>query len=181
MSRPEFDTAPDRARDCGGCELRSSRRSFLGGVATALAMLAMEGILPDEARALPVREVHGVAVGAAAAAQEVGYAIPAADGVSIDKKEGVIIARHAGTLYAFALTCPHQNTALRWNEGTHTFQCPRHKSKYQADGVFISGRATRAMDRFAVRKDGDKLVVNLDKLYEQDTDADGWGSAKVPA
>lgn len=181
MSRPRFDAPSDHARDCGGCELRSSRRSFLGGVAAALAMLAMEGILPDEARALEAPEVHGVAVGAAVAVQEVGYAIPAVDGVSIDKKEGVIIARHAGLLYAFALTCPHQNTALRWNQGNNTFQCPRHKSKYQADGVFISGRATRAMDRFAVRKDGDRLVVNLDTLYEQDTDAAGWGSAKVSA
>lgn len=177
MSRPEFDAPSDHTNDCGGCELRPTRRNFLGGVTAALAIFAMEGLLPDDAKALPAREVHGVV----SSAQEVGYAIPAADGVSIDKKEGVIIARHAGTLYAFALTCPHQNTALRWNEGNNTFQCPRHKSKYQADGVFISGRATRAMDRFAVRKDGDKLVVNLDKLYEQDTDAAGWGNAKVSA
>lgn len=177
MSRPEFDTRSGHPHDCGGCELRTTRRNFLGGAAIALAVFAMEGLLPDAAKALSAREVHGVVI----TAQEVGYAIPSADGVSIDKKEGVIIARHAGTLYAFALTCPHQNTALRWNEGNHTFQCPRHKSKYQADGVFISGRATRAMDRFAVRKDGDKLVVNLDTLYEQDTDAAGWGRAKVSA
>ncbi|MFN8665580.1 MAG: Rieske (2Fe-2S) protein [Gemmatimonadaceae bacterium] len=169
------DLRADADHACGGCELRTSRRSFLGGVAAALALFAVEGILPRDAQALPAREVTGERT----APQETAYAIPAADGVAIDKKEGVIIARYAGSVYAFALTCPHQNTALRWNDGAHEFQCPRHKSKYRPDGVFISGRATRAMDRFAVRKDGERLVVNLDKLYEQDADAAGWGSAKV--
>lgn len=172
---PHAPSATDEEHACGGCELRTSRRGFLGGVATALALFAVEGILPRDAEALPAREVTGTRT----APQETAYAIPAADGVAIDKKEGVIIARYAGSVYAFALTCPHQNTALRWNDGAHEFQCPRHKSKYRPDGVFISGRATRAMDRFAVRKDGERLVVNLDKLYEQDADAAGWGSAKV--
>ncbi|HEX4932399.1 MAG TPA: Rieske (2Fe-2S) protein [Gemmatimonadaceae bacterium] len=141
----------------------------------ALAALATEGLLPDDGWALPVHDLAGRRV----SPQETAYALPATDGVAIDKTEGVIVARYAGSVYAFALTCPHQNTALRWNEGSHEFQCPRHKSKYRPDGVFISGRATRAMDRFAVRRDGERLVVNLDRLYEQDGDAAGWGSARV--
>ncbi len=163
--------------DCGGCALRTNRRGFIGGVAAALAILVVDGLLPRDAEALPAALVQGGAAGG----HEMAYPVPAADGVQIDKGEGVIIARHAGMIYAFNLSCPHQNTALRWNEGSNQFQCPRHKSKYQPDGVFISGRATRAMDRFALRREGDRLVVDLDKLYEQDSDAAGWGAAKVAA
>ena len=177
MPRNHDDIRAHAAHDCSGCALRTGRREFLGGVATALAALALEGLLPAEARALPALDVRGVASGG----QEMRYPIPATDGVSIDKKEGVIIARHAGVVYAFALTCPHQNTALRWNEGSKTFFCTRHKSKYQPDGLFISGRATRAMDRFAVQKDGSTLVVKLDTLFEQDVDPAAWGAAHVAA
>lgn len=162
---------------CGGCGLRAGRRAFLGGAVAALAALVVEGVLPRDAMALPAVNLRGIAAGG----PEVAYPIPAADGVSIDKREGVIIARHAGMLYAFLLTCPHQNTALRWNGGAGRFQCPRHKSQYQADGVFISGRATRAMDRFAIRREGDRLLVNLDRTYEQDADPAGWASARIPA
>lgn len=163
---------------CSGCAHPHNRRAFLGGVATILAALALDATLPRSARAVPVREVQRIAADGAPG-QEASYPLPAADGVSIDRKEGVIIARHAGIVYAFALSCPHQNTALRWNEGNGTFQCPRHKSRYQADGVFISGRATRAMDRFAVRRAGETIVVDLDHLYEQDTNAAEWAGAKL--
>jgi len=172
---PRDDAPPSApARDCGGCALHTSRRDFLGGLATTLAAFAVHGLLPREAAALPATLVQGVRSNG-----EVRYPIPASDGVSIDRKEGVIVARHEGMLYAFALTCPHQNTALRWNEGSRSFVCTRHKSKYRPDGLFISGRATRAMDRFAVRKEGDALVVDLDRLFEQDVDAAGWGGAHV--
>ncbi len=35
------------------------------------------------------------------------------------------------------------------------------------------------MDRFAVAHEGGNLVVNLDKVFEQDRDAAGWKSAVV--
>ncbi len=170
--------ADDRKAACGGCSRPHDRRAFLGGVAAVLAALALDSAFARSAQALPVREVQRLAT-VGAPAQQATYPLPAADGVSIDKTEGVIIARHAGMVYAFALSCPHQNTALRWNEGNGTFQCPRHKSKYQADGEFISGRATRAMDRFALHRAGETVVVDLDHLYEQDTNAAEWAAARL--
>jgi Rieske Fe-S protein len=77
----------------------------------------------------------------------------------IDKANQVILVRWQNAVYAFALSCPHQNQALRWDAKETRFQCPKHKSKYQPDGTFISGRATRAMDRYAVRHEGDTIVV----------------------
>ena len=68
---------------------------------------------------------------------------------------------------------------MRWNDGDHEFQCPKHKSRYRPDGTFIEGRATRAMDRLAVKKDGATLVVDIDVAFEQDKQAKEWGEAFV--
>ena len=111
--------------------------------------------------------------------EEKSYPMPAEDGVQIDKENDVIIARAQGKVFAFNLACPHQNTAIRWDRGKGRFQCPKHKSIYTPEGVFVEGRATRGLDRFAVRKDGNSIVVNLDSLFEQDKDADKWSKAFV--
>lgn len=112
-------------------------------------------------------------------ADEKRYPLPTADGVSIDKDNSVIIARAAGKAYAFSLACPHQNTALRWVGDEHEFFCPKHKSRYHADGTFIEGRATRDMDRMVVRRDGATLVVSIDDLVQQDEHPKEWGGAFV--
>ncbi len=148
------------------------RRAFLRDTAVAAATLAGISSL---AGAMPVRWVSTIATGA----REVTYAVPDADGVSIDTDKEVILARHGKNVYAFGLSCPHQNTSLKWQAGDHRFQCPKHKSRYSADGVYIEGRATRSMDRYAVRLDGKNIVVNLDKLYEEDQDVALWKGAFI--
>ena len=142
--------------DCGDCPL-IDRRSFLYSAALLLPVIA------------------GVRI----SREEKSFPIPATDGVSIDKDQDVIISRTQGKVFAFNLACPHQNTALRWDGGKTRFQCPKHKSVYTPEGVFVEGRATRGMDRFAIRKEGNAIIVNLDSLYEQDKDAEKWTKAFV--
>jgi Rieske Fe-S protein len=110
---------------------------------------------------------------------EVAYPLPVADGVMIDREHDVILVRFQGSCYAFGLSCPHQNTALRWLANDARFQCPKHKSKYAPDGVFLSGRATRNMDRLPIRRDGARLLVDAERVYESDRDAAGWAGARV--
>jgi Rieske Fe-S protein len=168
------------AVDCAGCALhgaghdKSGRRQFLRDLAFAAAALAAVG---SRAGAMPLHLMESIAMRAETAT----YPFPASDGVYIDKKQEVIVVRDAGQVYAFELACPHQNTALRWNAAGHRFQCPKHHSQYAPDGTFIDGRATRGMDRFAVTRDGNNLVVDLDKVFEQDKDAAGWKGAAVTA
>ena len=169
----------DSDRSCTDCPLvaATERRRFLGDAARAVAAAIITmGVAPRVAFALAEHtgSVRGVSRGATAA-----YPVPPQDGASIDKDNQVILVRFQGAVYAFALSCPHQNTALRWDEGEHQFQCPKHHSKYQPDGTFISGRATRGMDRFAIRQDGQRIVVDLDTLFQQDTDAAAWSSAVI--
>lgn len=107
------------------------------------------------------------------------YPIPAADGASIDMRRQVILVRDAGALYAFALSCPHENTALRWKAREKRFQCPRHESRYTPDGTFTSGRATRNMDRFPISRAGTEVVVDLTKVYRSDAEAALWKAARI--
>jgi Rieske Fe-S protein len=171
--------------DCGGCplhddEVRSpERREFLRVAGLALASLSMLGLGADVAAALPIRDVSARERRGGDRKNEKRYPIPATDGVSIDRDNSVIIARSANKVYAFSLACPHQNTALRWDAEYKQFQCPKHKSRYQPDGVFIEGRSTRDMDRLAVRRDGAELVVDVDTLYQQDLNTAQWNAAFV--
>jgi len=101
------------------------------------------------------------------------------DGVQVDADADLILVRWANCVYAFNLACPHQNTALRWIEGSQHFQCPKHKSQYTPSGVFITGRATRSMDRLGVKKEGETIVVDLNAFYRQDKDPAAWETAMV--
>ena len=174
--------------DCGGCTLHDAlnapaaieRREFLRAGALALASLGFLGLGSRTAGAMEVGEVSALAPKGSDGRTEKRYPIPTVDGASIDKDNDVIVARVAGKVYAFALSCPHQNTALRWNADEKLFTCPKHKSHYHADGTFIDGRSTRDMDRLAVRKDGQTLVVDVDTLYQQDLNAAQWAAAFVP-
>ena len=91
----------------------------------------------------------------------------------------MIVARTGKQVYAFVLACPHQNTALRWEADDKRFQCPKHKSKYRPDGTFIEGRATRSMDRYAVKLVGGSIVVNVDSVFQEDMEKPAWLQAVV--
>jgi nitrite reductase/ring-hydroxylating ferredoxin subunit len=174
---PNDETKPG-ATDCGGCEVPASRRRFLRDtfLSMASAMVAV-GVSRTSALAMPLEFIEGKR----RSGQTVSYAIPPADGAQIDKKNDVIVVRWQGAMYAFTLSCPHQNTALRWADGDHQFECPKHHSRFQPNGDYVSdsGRATRNMDRFAVVRTGDNVTVDLDRLYQEDDDATQWAAALV--
>jgi nitrite reductase/ring-hydroxylating ferredoxin subunit len=130
---------------------------------------------PAEAARAPVRAGHALSLGL----DGLRYAIPSADGAIIDRENEIILMRHKRRAYAFALSCPHQRTVLKWLPEQGRFQCPKHKSKYQPDGAFISCRATRAMDRHATRLVGRELLVDPAVRYRSDRAAAAWAAAAV--
>lgn len=149
----------------------SARRDFLRQTVVAGSALAGLALMS------PWGSVH--ALEPRAGRGPVKYALPTADGVSIDSTNDVILCRHAQEVYAFALSCPHQNTALKVMPKGAGFQCPRHKSKYQPNGTFVSGRATRNMDRLQITRDGDTITVDPAIAFESDTDPAKWAAAVV--
>ena len=168
----------ESSMECESCPLGEvvERRQFVRDALRRVALaLGVVSFAANRVAALPVTFAAGSGTRA-----DKAYPLPAGDGVVIDKDESVIIARFADRAYAFSLACPHQNTAIRWDAANTRFQCPKHKSKYRTDGTFIEGRATRGLDRFAIKRDGDQLLVNLDALYREDKNPTEWATAFIP-
>jgi nitrite reductase/ring-hydroxylating ferredoxin subunit len=166
------------ATECAGCELSTSRRRFLRDTFLSMASaLVAVGVSRATALAMPLEFTEGTRH----ADQTISYAIPTTDGAQIDKRNEVILVRWQSAVYAFNLSCPHQNTALRWDDTDHQFQCPKHHSRFLPNGDYVpdSGRATRNMDRFAIVRAGNNITVDLDKLYQDDTDGPSWDAAVV--
>ena len=181
MTRPRSGTdaascaTPAARRDCHECTV-GSRREFLGLVSGTLAAVAVADEWVATVGATGITEIATEQAGPTT----LTYPVPAGDGVSIDKKEQMIVVRFQQKVYVFPLACPHENTALRWRQGDLRFQCPRHDSKYKPDGTFMAGRATRNMDRYGVSRTGASVVVDLTTLYQSDTQAALWAAASAP-
>ena len=152
---------------------RSSRREFLQSAGCFAGALAAIG-LSKEALAAPVTIIDSNQPGA-----DKTYPIPAADGVSIDRGAQVILVRSNGHVYAFALSCPHQNAAVKWVPQHNQFECTKHDSHYLADGLHVSGRATRNLDRLPITKEGNAVRVDTAHAFQSDKDAAGWAAAAV--
>jgi nitrite reductase/ring-hydroxylating ferredoxin subunit len=158
---------PDEStHECDACLV--DRRSFLGKAVFAI-VAAYGAATVSAAEALALE------------GNEAAYPFPAEDGVHIDKEREVILVRHLGVVYAFALWCPHQRQSLRWKEAEARFQCPKHNSKYQPDGSYLSGRATRAMDRHPIRRDGGTVRVDLTTKLRRDIEPELWEAAHIRA
>jgi Rieske Fe-S protein len=161
------------ADDCRvGC---ASRRVFMTRI-PGIVLAAWIGVDATAAEAIyVVSEMTGVDLDPTHKA----FPIPAGDGVTIDKKTGVILVRFQGKVMAFNLACPHENTALRWKQAVGRFECTKHDSKYSPDGSYIGGRATRNMDRLKIERDGGTVVVDLSNLIKSDAQAAEWKAAVI--
>lgn len=152
---------------------KASRRRFLVQGGCGLFTVAALG-LPCGSEALTVSCVEGTTE-----RNEQRYPLPAADGVTIDSRAQVILVRYAGHVYAMALACPHEHAAVKWVSRDGRFQCSKHDSRYTPEGTYTSGRATRNLDRFPIRRDGDAIVVTVDRVFRSDQDSAGWNAAAV--
>ena len=165
-----------RTNSCAGRCLIDRARFLRATAITALAGIAGVPLLAEPAFAQ--------SVGSIAPAQTHGtvltYALPGKEGALVDADNGVILARVRNTVYALSIICPHRaTTTLEWIADTKEFHCPRHDAHFQSDGELIDGRPNRAMDRYAVRRAGQSIVVDTAAVFQQDTAHDSWTRAVV--
>jgi nitrite reductase/ring-hydroxylating ferredoxin subunit len=167
--RPACDT-------CDSCEAdRPTRRRLLETAGSCLAgLVVLLGLPAVDALAMPVLTTTGESIG-----DERRYPIPIADSVNVDRDAQIILARVQTQVYVFDLTCPHQQAAVKWLPRDNRFQCTKHDSKYRPDGVYMAGRATRNLDRFAVRREGGAVVVDLTRVIRSDQEPTAWAAAFV--
>ena len=162
---------------CGPCPLAVDRRLFLRNAALAALGALAAGTIPTSlARA--VESVRPLDASGATAAERL-YAIPSADGVSIDEANELILVRWQGRAYAFSSRCTHRGAKLQWRAGEGRVFCPRHKARFRPDGAHDSGRQTRDLDRYDIRRRGDALVIDFGALRRADADPTAWAGAVV--
>ena len=150
------------------------RRAFLQSAGCLGITVALLGLASGDASALPVFMTEGSQNGS-----ERRYPVPPADSVNVDRSANLIVERFEGHVYVFSLSCPHQNNAVKWLPKDHRFQCTKHDSQYAPSGVHTAGRATRNMDRYVIRRDGDAVVVDLHRWIQSDKDPAGWAAAAI--
>jgi Rieske Fe-S protein len=160
------------ARDCSADG--TNRREFLRSAGCVGATVALLGLTADNALALPVYTTNGTGD-----AGERRYSIPPTDSVNVDQAAQLIVVRAENHVYVFALSCPHQNNVVKWVAKDHRFQCTKHDSRYTPNGTYTSARATRNLDRYVIRRDGDSIVVDLHKWIQSDKDPAGWAAATI--
>ena len=83
--------------------------------------------MPSGAAAAPLEFITALGGGR----EDKSYPVPAKDGTQIDKDNQTIVTRWQNKVYVFSLACPHQNTAIRWYEKEHQFECPKHHSRFE--------------------------------------------------
>ena len=159
-------------RASGSCFFTVDRRAFLR--ATALGVL---GALAGEAALPTLASAVGTAVPTATGRLELRYALPPADGVAVDEGNEVILVRWRERAYAFSTKCPHRGARLEWHPSEDRVFCPKHKARFRPDGAHDSGRKSRDLDRYDIRREGTSLVIRLDALRRADTDPTGWAAA----
>jgi len=128
--------------------------------------------MPSALRAESISWISG-----ATSSDELRYPVPTEDGVQVDRDNEVILVRQSEAIAAFALSCPHQRSLLRWREKDGIFRCTKHHSEYSPLGEYQKGRATRNMDRLAIRLEGGEVVVTPGTVFHSDENAAGWSDA----
>ena len=171
------DAVKPQVNDCTDhveCAVDLGRRDFLReGLLAVAALTAIAG------GAAPLHALSLDHLTGQRKDDTVSYPLPAADGATIDGAHKVILVRYMGEVSAFSIECPHKKTALEWQPENSRFYCPKHKSTFKPEGTLIQGKATRNMDRFAVKLDGANLVVDRAELIKSNDDAAAWAAAVV--
>ena len=165
---PQHDCAPQDE----SCALHD-RRDFLRVGLMAVGALAALGATPDRLAALERTFAAGRVDG-----NDLRFPLPTADGATIDRANNLILARFGGAAMAFVLECPHRGENVRWEGDNNRFFCPKHESTFQPDGARIQGKAERGLDRYAIRREGNELVVTTTQKIRS-TNAEAWAAAKV--
>jgi cytochrome b6-f complex iron-sulfur subunit len=71
-----------------------------------------------------------------------------------------------GKVVALFQKCPHLGCRVPFCDSSGRFECPCHGSIYNIRGEYIQGPAPRGMDRFPIKVQGDKVLVDTSDVVE---------------
>ena len=153
------------------------RRQFLrgSGMAAAAGVVGVVATAPAKAQAplarvdYPSNRLGNVADLKPNEALDVAYPDENAPGVLL--KLGKAVPGGAGPdgdIVGFTTICPHKGFPMSYSAVDHTFNCPGHYSRFDAEagGMQIWGQATQNLPQYTLRVDdkGDIYAEGLDEL-----------------
>ncbi len=81
--------------------------------------------------------------------------------------------RNRDIIYALSTTCTHLGCTPNWLESEKKFKCPCHGSGFRISGVNFEGPAPRPLERYAIRKTDEGLIV-VDKSRKFQKELGQW-------
>ncbi len=153
------------------------RRQFLRGGAFAAAGIATVAVMPMEAKAAPGLALVDYPSNRLANLSDLKVNEPMDVGYPDENAPGVLLKLGTkveggmgpdGDVVGFSTICPHKGFPLNYNAEDHSFNCPGHYSRFDADagGQQIWGQSTANLPQYSLRIDdkGDIYAEGLDEL-----------------
>lgn len=81
--------------------------------------------------------------------------------------------RNRDIIYALSTTCTHLGCTPNWLESEKKFKCPCHGSGFRISGVNFEGPAPRPLERYAIRKTDEGIIV-VDKSRKFQKELGQW-------
>lgn len=83
--------------------------------------------------------------------------------------EGIwIVHLTGGKVVAISTTCTHLGCIPNWLANDQKFKCPCHGSGFTVEGINFEGPAPRPLERYAIRLEGDVLIVDKSQKFRQE-------------
>jgi len=76
------------------------------------------------------------------------------------------VTNHQGGLRALYQKCPHLGCRVPFCSSSQRFECPCHGSVYNLIGEYLQGPAPRGMDRFEIKIENDRVMVDTGSIFE---------------
>ncbi len=174
LLRPESAPLPSAAEH----SFKHSRRTFLfqlavgmnAAVAAVLAVPLLGYVISPGFRKngsynawVPLAKLDAMPVGATRLLEFLNPVRTPTDGETA--KIPVWARRTTHTQYeVFAINCAHLGCPVRWFEQSQLFLCPCHGGAYYSTGDVAAGPPPRGMYKYAVRLDGDTVMIHAGEI-----------------
>ncbi len=133
------------------------RRSFLKLLTSLLGLSALGAFIYPLFRFLLPLEIAARARAVTIAKKEIP--INATKDVMIGQTPAIILNIRDKGFLAFSKVCTHLGCLVKYHPDKEVFICPCHAGVFDLEGNVVSGPPPKPLQKFAVKVEGDNLVI----------------------
>ncbi len=133
------------------------RRSFLKLLTSLLGLSALGAFIYPLFRFLLPLEIAARARAVTIAKKEIP--INASKDVMIGQTPAIILNIRDKGFLAFSKVCTHLGCLVKYHPDKEVFICPCHAGVFDLEGNVVSGPPPKPLQKFAVKVEGDNLVI----------------------